>query len=88
MPARPMIFLAEVISEHPARFQGLAAVPLQDPGQALPSATRRGGPRRGGPGQRSHAGSLPGRAAVRPFWETLQDLGGVALYIHPNPVPV
>jgi predicted TIM-barrel fold metal-dependent hydrolase len=33
-------FLAAIISEHPGRFQGLAAVPLQDPRQAAAELRR------------------------------------------------
>ena len=81
-------FLAAVISEHPGRFQGLAAVPLQDPRQA-------GGELRRAMRELGLCGALVNDHTLghyldepqyEPFWETVQDLG-TALYIHPNPVP-
>jgi len=81
-------FLAEVISEHPARFQGLAAVPLQDPGQAATELRRAVGDLGlcGALVNDHTLGHYLDEPQYAPFWETLQDLG-VALYIHPNPVP-
>jgi 2,3-dihydroxybenzoate decarboxylase len=81
-------FLATVISEHPGRFQGLAAVPLQDPRQAA-AELRRAVRELGlcGALVNDHTlGHYLDEPRYEPFWETLQDLG-VALYIHPNPVP-
>lgn len=81
-------FLASVTSEHPGRFQGLAAVALQDPRQAateLRRAVQELGLR--GALVNDHTlGRYLDEPVYEPFWETLQDLG-VALYIHPNPVP-
>ena len=81
-------FLASVISEHPGRFQGLAAVPLQDPRQAA-AELRRAVEELGlcGALVNDHTlGHYLDEPQYDPFWETLQDLG-VPLYIHPNPVP-
>ncbi|MBS2547628.1 amidohydrolase [Catenulispora sp. NL8] len=81
-------FLATVISEHPGRFQGLAAVPLQDPKRAA-AELRRAIEELGlcGALVNDHTlGHYLDEPQYAPFWETLQDLG-VALYIHPNPVP-
>jgi 2,3-dihydroxybenzoate decarboxylase len=81
-------FLAGVISQHPGRFQGLAAVPLQDPRQAAAELRRA-------VGELGLCGALVNDHTLghyldepqyEPFWETLQDLGA-ALYIHPSPVP-
>jgi 2,3-dihydroxybenzoate decarboxylase len=80
-------FLATVISEHPTRFQGLAAVPLQDPRQAA-AEVRRAVQELGLRGAlvNDHTlGHYLDEPQYKPFWETLQDLG-VPLYIHPNPV--
>jgi 2,3-dihydroxybenzoate decarboxylase len=81
-------FLASVISAHPHRFQGLAALPLQDPHQAT-AELRRAVRDLGlcGALVNDHTlGHYLDEPQYEPFWETLQDLG-VALYIHPNPVP-
>ncbi|WP_329364379.1 amidohydrolase family protein [Streptomyces sp. NBC_00669] len=81
-------FLATVVAEHPGRFQGLAAVPLQDPKRAAAELRRA-------IGELGLCGALVNDHTLghyldepqyAPFWETLQDLG-VPLYIHPNPVP-
>ena len=80
-------FLATVVSEHPGRFHGLAAVPLQDPHQAA-AELRRSVQELGlcGALVNDHTmGHYLDEPQYEPFWETLQDLG-VALYIHPNPV--
>jgi 2,3-dihydroxybenzoate decarboxylase len=82
-------FLAIVISEHPGRFLGLAAVPLQDPRQAA-AELRRAVEELGlcGALVNDHTlGHYLDEPQYEPFWETLQDHLGVALYIHPNPVP-
>ena len=80
-------FLATVISQHPGRFEGLAALPLQDPRQAaaeLRRAVQELGLR--GALVNDHTlGRYLDEPQYEPFWEALQDLG-VALYIHPNPV--
>ena len=81
-------FLAEVVREHPGRFQGLAAVPLQDPHQAA-AELRRAVEELGLRGAlvNDHTlGHYLDEPQYTPFWEALQDLG-VPLYIHPNPVP-
>ncbi|HEY7259938.1 MAG TPA: amidohydrolase family protein [Trebonia sp.] len=81
-------YLAAVISEHPTRFQGLAAVPLQDPRQGA-AELRRAVVDLGlcGALVNDHTlGHYLDEPQYEPFWETLQDLG-VPLYIHPNPVP-
>jgi 2,3-dihydroxybenzoate decarboxylase len=81
-------FLATVISEHPGRFQGLAAIALQDPGGAS-AELRRAVEELGlcGALVNDHTlGHYLDEPQYAPFWETLQDLG-VPLYIHPNPVP-
>jgi len=80
-------FLAAVIGEHPGRFQGLAAVPLQDPRQAaaeLRRAVRELGLRDALVNDHT-LGRYLDEPRFEPFWEMRQDLG-VALYIHPNPV--
>jgi len=80
-------FLATVIGEHPDRFEGLAAVPLQDPRQAaaeLRRAVQELGLR--GALVNDHTlGHYLDESQYEPFWEALQDLG-VPLYIHPSPV--
>jgi 2,3-dihydroxybenzoate decarboxylase len=81
-------FLASVVSEHPGRFQGLAAVPLQDPRQAA-AELRRAVTELGlcGALVNDHTlGHYLDEPQYEPFWETLQDLG-VALYIHPSSAP-
>jgi len=81
-------FLADVISEHPDRFQGLAAVPLQDPRLAA-AELRRAVQELGlcGALVNDHTlGHYLDEPQYEPFWEALQDLGA-ALYIHPNPIP-
>src|SRR4029077_10744384 len=80
-------FLADIIKEHPQRFAGLAAIPLQDPPEAAAAPPR--------PIELGLCGALVndhtrGHSRDEPqyarFWETLQDLD-VPLYIHPNAVP-
>jgi 2,3-dihydroxybenzoate decarboxylase len=81
-------FLATVISEHPGRFQGLAAIPLQDPRQAA-AELRRAVAELGlcGALVNDHTlGHYLDEPQYEPCWEALQDLGA-PLYIHPNPVP-
>jgi 2,3-dihydroxybenzoate decarboxylase len=81
-------YLAAVIREHPARFAGLAAVPLQDPEQAA-AELRRAVEELGLCGAliNDHTlGHYLDEPQYVPFWEALQDLD-VPLYIHPNAVP-
>jgi 2,3-dihydroxybenzoate decarboxylase len=79
-------FLASVISEHPGRFGGLAAVALQDPHQAAAELRRAVGIGMCGALVNDHTlGHYLDEPQYVPFWETLQDLG-VPLYIHPNAV--
>lgn len=81
-------FLATIIAEHPGRFQGLAAIPLQDPHRAA-TELRRAVEDLGlcGALVNDHTlGHYLDEPQYAPFWETLQELG-TALYIHPNPVP-
>jgi gamma-resorcylate decarboxylase len=86
--------LAEEVAKRPDRFQGLAALPLQDPDQAIEELTRcirelgfRGALANGF----SQAGApdnvlyydLP---QYRPFWKAVADLD-VPFYLHPrNPI--
>lgn len=81
-------FLAGVVAAHPGRFQGLAAVPLQDPVGAV-AELRRAVTGLGlcGALVNDHTlGHYLDEPQYAPFWEALQDLGA-PLYIHPNPVP-
>ncbi|WP_020497341.1 amidohydrolase family protein [Sciscionella marina] len=81
-------FLATVVGEYPGRFQGLAAVALQDPHQAAVEL-RRAVTELGlcGALVNDHTlGHFLDEPQYVPFWEALQDLG-VPLYVHPNPVP-
>ncbi|GAA3580170.1 amidohydrolase family protein [Amycolatopsis ultiminotia] len=80
-------FLATVVEQHPGRFQGLATVALQDPGEAA-TELRRAVLDLGlcGVLVNDHTlGHFLDEPQYAPFWETLQELG-VALYLHPNPV--
>ena len=80
-------FLAAIIAEHPWRFGGLAAVALQDPGQAAAELRRAVDIGLCGALVNDHTlGHYLDEPQYVPFWETLQDLG-VPLYIHPNAVP-
>jgi 2,3-dihydroxybenzoate decarboxylase len=81
-------FVAAVIGDHPGRFAGLAAVPLQDPERAATELRRA-------IGELGLCGALVNDHTLGhyldepqyvPFWEALEDLG-VPLYIHPNAVP-
>jgi 2,3-dihydroxybenzoate decarboxylase len=81
-------YLAAVISKHPQRFAGLAAVPLQDPPQAV-AELHRAVEELGlcGALVNDHTlGHYLDEPQYVPFWEALQDLD-VPLYIHPNAVP-
>jgi 2,3-dihydroxybenzoate decarboxylase len=81
-------FLATVVGEHPGRFEGLAALPLQDPRQAAAELRRAVGELglRGALVNDHTLGHYLDEPQYEPFWDALQDLG-VPLYIHPNPVP-
>lgn len=80
-------YLAAVISEHPQRFAGLAAVPLQDPPQAAAELRRAVEFGLCGALVNDHTlGHYLDEPQYAPFWEALQDLD-VPLYIHPNAVP-
>ena len=81
-------YLAAVISDHPGRFAGLAAVPLQNPGQAAAELRRAVGElgMRGALVNDHTLGHYLDEPQYVPFWEALQDLD-VPLYIHPNAVP-
>jgi 2,3-dihydroxybenzoate decarboxylase len=70
-------FLADIIKQHPQRFAGLAAIPLQDPPKAATELRRA---------IDLGLGHYLDEPQYVPFWETLQDLN-VPLYIHPNAVP-
>jgi 2,3-dihydroxybenzoate decarboxylase len=80
-------FLADIIKEHPQRFAGLAAVPLQDPPQAAAELRRAIELGLCGALVNDHTlGHYLDEPQYAPVWETLQDLD-VPLYIHPNAVP-
>jgi 2,3-dihydroxybenzoate decarboxylase len=80
-------FLVGVIGEHPGRFGGLAAVPLQDPRQAVAELRRAVGLGLCGALVNDHTlGHYLDEPQYAPFWEALQDLD-VPLYIHPGAVP-
>ena len=80
-------FLADIIKEHPQRFAGLAAIPLQDPPQAADELRRAIGLGLRGALVNDHTlGHYLDEPQYAGFWETLQDLD-VPLYIHPNAVP-
>src|SRR4029077_7982543 len=79
-------FLADVIKEHPQRFAGLAAIPLQDPPRAAAELRRAIEVGLHGALVNDHTlGHYLDEPQYAPFWETLQDLD-VPLYIHPNAV--
>jgi 2,3-dihydroxybenzoate decarboxylase len=80
-------FLAAVIREHPGRFEGLAAVALQDPHQAAAELRRAVDMGLRGALVNDHTlGHYLDEPQYVPFWEMLENLG-VPLYIHPNAVP-
>ena len=80
-------FLATVISAHPRRFAGLAAIPLQDPERAAAELRRAVGTGLCGALVNDHTlGHYLDEPQYAPVWEALQDLD-VPLYIHPNAVP-
>jgi 2,3-dihydroxybenzoate decarboxylase len=79
-------FLADVIKEHPRRFAGLAAIPLQDPPEATAELRRAVGLGLSGALVNDHTlGHYLDEPQYASFWETLQELD-VPLYIHPNAV--
>ncbi len=80
-------FLADIIKEHPERFAGLAAIPMQDPSKAAAEPRRAIDIGLHGALVNDHTlGHYLDEPQYAPFWETLQDLD-VPLYIHPNAVP-
>jgi 2,3-dihydroxybenzoate decarboxylase len=79
-------FLADIIKDHPQRFAGLAAIPLQDPAKAAAELRRAVELGLSGALVNDHTlGHYLDESQYAPFWETLQDLD-VPLYIHPNAV--
>ena len=86
-------YLAEQVTKRPDRFQGLAALPMQDPDLAARELQRCVG-ELGLRGALVNGFSQAGDAALyydlpqyRPFWEVVQRLG-VPFYLHPrNPLP-
>jgi predicted TIM-barrel fold metal-dependent hydrolase len=88
-------YLAEQVAKHPKRFQGLAALPMQDPDAAAAEFTRCVkqlgfcGALVNGFSQLGHEDSavyydLP---QYWPFWATVEQLG-VPFYLHPrDPLP-
>ena len=80
-------FLADIIKEHPQRFAGLAAIPLQDAPKAAAELRRAIELGLCGALVNDHTlGHYLDEPQYASFWETLQDLD-VPLYIHPNAVP-
>jgi 2,3-dihydroxybenzoate decarboxylase len=80
-------FLADIIKEHPQRFAGLAAIPLQDPTEAAAELRRAIGLGLHGALVNDHTlGHYLDEPQYAPFWETLADLD-VPLHIHPTPSP-
>jgi 2,3-dihydroxybenzoate decarboxylase len=81
-------FLAETISRHPARFAGLAALPLQDPERAVVELRRAVTSLglRGALVNDHTLGHYLDEERYAVVWAELQELG-VPLYIHPNAVP-
>lgn len=81
-------FLASIVGAYPQRFQGLAAIPLQDPPRAA-RELRRAVVELGlcGALVNDHTlGHYLDEPQFTPFWEALEELG-VPLYIHPNGNP-
>lgn len=88
-------FLAEQVAKRPDRFQGFAALPMQDPDEAareLERCVRELGFRGAMVNGFSETGSTSGSLyfdleQYLPFWATVQELG-VPFYLHPrNPLP-
>jgi 2,3-dihydroxybenzoate decarboxylase len=79
------VFLAQTIGQHPGRFAGLAALPLQDPEQAAEELRRAVG-ELGLSGALVNDHSLGHRLdeeQYAPVWAELESLG-VPIYIHPG----
>lgn len=81
-------YLAQVVSEHPTRFRGFAALPLQDPGAAVAELDRC-------VTELGFCGALVNdhlgghyldEPAYEPLWGALESLG-VPLYLHPGAPP-
>src|ERR1700751_3806754 len=80
-------FLADIVNQHPQRFAGLAATPLQAPPKAAAELRRAIELGLCGALVNDHTlGHYLDEPQYAPFWVTLQDLD-VPLYIHPNAVP-
>ncbi len=80
-------FLVDIIKEHPQRFAGLAAIPMQDPPRAAAELRRAIGLGLHGALVNDHTlGHYLDEPQYAPFWVALQDLD-VPLYIHPNAMP-
>lgn len=83
--------LAEVVREHPARYAGLAALPMQDPGAAVAELGHATG-ELGFPGvmlngytniHDADTGRYYDDERYLPFWERVEELG-VPVYLHPR----
>ncbi|WP_433153667.1 amidohydrolase family protein [Actinomadura nitritigenes] len=82
-------FLAEVVAAHPARFQGFAALPTQDPDAAvaeLTRAVRELGFRGALVNDHTHGRYLDD-PSYDELWGAFEELG-VPLYLHPGSVPL
>jgi 2,3-dihydroxybenzoate decarboxylase len=82
-------FLAEMVSAHPSRFQGFAALPTQDPDAAVAELSRA-------VGELGFKGALVNDhahdrylddLAYDELWSAFEELG-VPLYLHPGSVPL
>jgi predicted TIM-barrel fold metal-dependent hydrolase len=81
-------YLAQVVADHPGRFAGFAALPLQDPDLAV-AELRRAVEELGLKGalHNDHVrGHYLDEPQFRPVWAELERLG-VTLYIHPALIP-
>lgn len=81
-------YLAKAVAEHPTRFAGFAALPLQDP-QAAVVELRRAVQELGLKGvlHNDHVrGHYLDEPQFRPVWAELERLG-VTLYLHPAVIP-
>jgi len=81
-------YLAKAVAEHPTRFAGLAALPLQDP-QAAVLELRRAVEELGLKGVLANdhvRGQYLDEPQFRPVWAELERLG-VTLYLHPAAIP-
>lgn len=86
--------LAEIVAAHPARYGGMAALPLQDP-EAAVAELERCATQLGFPGVMVNGfsdtpdgtGWYYDHERYFPFWERVESLG-VPVYLHPrNPLP-